>query len=215
MIEKHFKGTALAKLFNRNNLKVSYRTGRNIKSHIDGSNKSKIRGENTDPAVNCNCRGECPVQGKCGTSNLIYKADVVTEEANNNSKTMSYYGQTTRSFKTRFGEHKYSFSTPKKILNRRGGSASLADQIEEKKNKSELAAYIWKLKEQKKAFKVSWSIVKRAWPYNPGSKQCDLCACEKTFIAMGDPACTLNRRSEVFHKCRSRTKFLLKNFLPP
>ena len=154
-------------------------------------------------------------EGKCGTSSLIYRADVVTEETNNNSKTMTYYGQTTRNFKTRFGEHKTSFSTPKKILNRRGGQATLADQIEEKKNKSELAAYIWKLKEQKRDFKINWFIEKRAWPYKPGSKQCDLCACEKTFITMGDPGHTLNRRNEIFHKCRNRTKYLLKNFLPP
>ena len=64
-------------------------------------------------------------------------------------------------------------------------------------------------------FKINWFIEKRAWPYKPGSKQCDLCACEKTFITMGDPGHTLNRRNEIFHKCRNRTKFLLKNFLPP
>ena len=32
-------------------------------------------------------------------------------------------------------------------------------------------------------------------------------------IALGDPSTTLNRRNEIFHKCRSRTKYLLKNFL--
>ena len=60
-------------------------------------------------------------EGKCGTSSLIYRAHVVTEETNNNSKTMTYYGQTTRNFKTRFGEHKTSFSTPHPKRSSTGG----------------------------------------------------------------------------------------------
>ena len=216
LVDKHFKGTKLAKVFNRGNMKVSYRTGRNIKNHIDGHNKAKLRGETTSTAVRCNCTREpCPVQGSCGSSNLIYRADVVSVEANNNTKTMSYYGQTTRAFKIRFGEHKNTFNTPKKILNRRGGAASIADQIEEKKNKSELAAHVWGLKKQKKNFNITWRIERRALPYKIGAKNCNLCANEKTCIALGDPDTTLNRRNEIFHKCRNRTKYLLKNFMPP
>ena len=52
-------------------------------------------------------------EGKCGTSSLINRAHVVTEETNNKSKTITYNGQTTRNLKTRFRENKTSFSRPK------------------------------------------------------------------------------------------------------
>ena len=90
----------------------------------------------------------------------------------------------------------------------------MADQIEEKKNKSELAAYIWKLKEQKKTFKVSWSIVKRAWPYNPGSKQCDLCACEKTFISMGTQPAPSTAEVKFSTNAEAEQNSYLKAFCP-
>ena len=193
LVDKHFKGTQLQKLFNRNNMKVSYRTGRNMKTHIDSLNKSKLRGGGPSMPARCNCKKEpCPVQGICGTSNIIYRADVTSKEPNNNTKTMTYFGQTTRAFKTRYGEHKNTFSTPKKPLARREGTASIADQIEEKKNKSELAAHVWQLKEQKKEFNIRWKIERKSVPYVNGAKACNLCADEKTSICLGDPSCTLN-----------------------
>ena len=99
---------------------------------------------------------------------------------------------------------------------RRGGKiATIEDQIEEKKNKSELANYVWKLKQLKKNFTIKWKIEKKAQPYRKGARYCNLCALEKTCIALGDPSSTLNSRNEIFHKCRSKTKFTLQNFLPP
>ena len=149
MVDRHFKGTKLGKLFNRNNLKVSYRTGRNIKAHIDGHNKSKMSGDQIAETLRCNCREQCPLGGRCGTKNVVYKAEVKSVEANNNT-IKTYFGQTMRTVKERITEHKYSFSTPKKALNRANGRiATIQDQIEEKKNKSELACHIWKLKQRK------------------------------------------------------------------
>ena len=49
LIDRHFGGDPeLHKLFNRNNIKVSYRTGRNIKAKIDGHNNTKLRTGNAE-----------------------------------------------------------------------------------------------------------------------------------------------------------------------
>ena len=131
------------------------------------------------------------------------------------SKAMKYWGQTKNEVKKRVEQHRYSFSTPKKVLNRKGTLVSIAEQIEEKKTKSELAAHVWKLKEKKIDFHIDWKIEKKAFPYKIGSKDCNLCSWEKTCIAGADPSTTLNSRNEIFHKCREKTRFKLKNFLPP
>ena len=127
---------------------------------------------------------------------------------------MSYTGQTSRCFKERLSEHKNSFSTPQKILNRNGKLVQIEEQIEEKKCRSELANYVWELKQKKKNFTISWQILKKSFPYHQGSRYCDLCANEKTSISLSDPATTLNSRNEIYHKCRQKVKFKLSNFLP-
>ena len=117
----------------------------------------------------------------------------------------------------------YSLNTPKKELIRKDkktGESKLVtikEQIEEKKDKSELANYVWSLKEQGKKFSLEWSIVKKAFNYKNGQRFCDLCATETTLIALGDPASSLNKRSEIFHKCRYKARFKLQAFLnrPP
>ena len=100
-----------------------------------------------------------------------------------------------------------SFSTPLKDKPQN----SIQQQIEAKKAKSELAAHIWALKEAGTPYTISWHIQKKGHPYTNGNKQCDLCAWEKTFIALGDPATTLNSRNEVFYKCRNQRNFILDN----
>ena len=90
---------------------------------------------------------------------------------------------------------------------------SIEEQIQEKKNKSELAAHAWKLKEKKQNFKIEWKIEKKSNAYKNGSRYCNLCANEKTCIALGDPLIILNSRNEIFHKCRTKGKFTLENFL--
>ena len=128
---------------------------------------------------------------------------------------MKYWGQTKNEVKKRVEQHKYSFSTPKKVLNRKGTLVSIQEQIEEKKSKSELASYIWSLKEKGVDFKITWKIEKKAFPYKIGSSDCNLCAWEKTSIAKSNPKTTLNSRNEIFHKCREKSRYKLKNFLPP
>ena len=139
------------------------------------------------------------------------------------AETQKYNGQTGRAFKERYKEHMYSLSTPKKELIRKDKNTgekkvvTIKEQIEERKEKSELANYVWSLKEQGKKFSLEWSIVKKAFNYKNGQRFCDLCATETTLIALGEPATTLNKRSEIFHKCRYKARFKLQAFLskPP
>ena len=82
-------------------------------------------------------------------------------------------------------------------------------------NMALLPVHVWSLKEKKMGFRIDWKIEKKAHPYQIGSKDCNLCAWEKAFIAGADPKTTLNSRNEIFHKCREKTRFKLKNYLPP
>ena len=113
---------------------------------------------------------------------------------------MTYFGQTKGTFKARFQEHKTSFSVQK------NGHT-----------KSELAAYVWKLKKEGGRYTVEWSIKQVGFPYRNEGKHCDLCACEKLSIALGDPDTTLNSRTEILAKCRGKKRFKLSNFykIPP
>ena len=227
MVDQHFpKGTLLHQIFNRSTLKAAYRTGKNVKQIIDAHNKNILsEGQNKEPVAKCNCRSSCPVEGNCQTKNVAYlcKATHTDDNGNPMAETQKYNGQTGRAFKERYKEHMYSLSTPKKELIRKDKNTgekkvvTIKEQIEERKEKSELANYVWSLKEQGKKFSLEWSIVKKAFNYKNGQRFCDLCATETTLIALGDPATTLNKRSEIFHKCRYKARFKLQAFLskPP
>ena len=69
-----------------------------MKAHISSHNRRLLGGEKKENKERCNCRKEpCPVQGNCGTRDLVYDADVL--ELNNNGGTVDvkcYIGQTMR-----------------------------------------------------------------------------------------------------------------------
>ena len=87
---------------------------------------------------------------------------------------------------------------------------SIEQQIAEKEERSELAKYVWKLK--KKGLKpiVKWKILVKARSYSKGSRYCDLCLSEKTFIAIADKR-SLNKRNEMLRKCTHMTPFKLSS----
>ena len=214
MLSKHFRpGSELHKLFNKDNVKISYCTTQNIKRIIDAHNRKLLAGEKTDDLPQqCNClrsrRDNCPLQGKCLTKNLIYRADI-TETSSNT--THSYFGQCMRTFKERYREHCTSLTTPKKERQNSSSVLSIQDQIDTKKQKSELAAHVWKLKEDQKPYKITWHIQRKAYPYRNGMRVCDLCSWEKFYILLGDPKTTVNSRSELFFRCKSQRDCLLNN----
>ena len=165
-----------------------------MKSKIDKHNKSILKPIIEDPSERtCDCRPKdkpnCPLQGNCLVSSVVYKAEVTTP----GTTKKTYYGLTERSFKKRFNEHNSSF------------------RLQSKRNATELSKYVWDLKNKNLQPKVSWSIRAKAFTYKGGSTHCDLCLTEKTIIALSDPASTLNSRTEILGKCRHRFKFTLKN----
>lgn len=190
LIDKHFKGKALGKFFNRSTVKISYCCTPNLDRIISGHN-SRILGKKLTPSVTCNCRQgaqECPLGGKCLVESIVYKADVTSDNT-----TKSYIGLAKTSFKERYNNHTMS-------LNHRQHS-----------NRTSLSKYIWSLRDEKKQYTLAWSILGRAPSYTPVAKQCGLCVSEKTAILVGDNL--LNQRSELLSKCRHRHNYLLNNFL--
>ena len=82
LVAKHFpKGSPLAKIFNRNYLKISYSTTANMAALISAHNKKLLAedGLNDKNRKLCNCKGgvnQCPVRGECLKKNVVYCATV-------------------------------------------------------------------------------------------------------------------------------------------
>ena len=88
---------------------------------------------NTDNQVQCNCRNkdQCPLDNKCLTSSVIYKAQVTT-----NNGTKNYMALTEGTFKQGFSQHKATFKHRKYT------------------NSTELFKYIWKLCDNNQDFNI-------------------------------------------------------------
>jgi hypothetical protein len=186
----------LHKIFNRNNIKISYSCMTNFGQTISMHNKSLLTKQpDQAEAGACNCRNKanCPLPGKCTTEGVIYQATVVTD---NNSSDETYVGLTESTFKTRYGNHKNSFKHAAK------------------RSSTELSKYIWGLKDKNINFNIIWRILKRAQPYSNTSKKCNLCIWEKYFIIYRPQLATLNRRNKLVSTCRHASKHLLSNTNP-
>ena len=78
LLDKHFpKGSPLRKICNRNCVKLSYSTTKNM-SRIIAAHNAKTLSENKDESGQrmCNCRNKeaCPLQGKCLQESVVYEA---------------------------------------------------------------------------------------------------------------------------------------------
>ena len=115
----------LHKIFNRHTLKLSYSCMPNMKSTIASHNKNIL--SNVTPASTqesrdgCNCRNknECPLEGQCLQTNVVYQATVTSE-----TSTESYVGLATN-FRTLLklylrGEH---------ACHRRGRTCSVSGDL--------------------------------------------------------------------------------------
>ena len=159
-----------------------------MKTFINRHNKrilnkhTKRTSPDTDNDRQCNCRqpDKCPTNGKCLTKSVVYQAEVLTTENDVNK----YIGVTTDEFKTRYRNHAKSFNNKKYAT------------------ETELSKYIRKLNEAKKRYTVKWSLIKKVPAYKVGSRRCNLCLEEKLFLLKNKNNNLLNRRSELFTKCR-------------
>ena len=184
LIDKHFpRSNKLHKIFNRNNIKVSYSCTENVDRIIKSHNKKVSSPPLTEPPP-CNCRVKtnCPLNNNCRVSSVVYKCEVTAP----NTEKKVYIGLTERDFKQRYNSHKQSFNNKKYS------------------NSTTLSTYIWKLKEtQHLTPTLHWSIIKRVKSYSNSSKSCPLCLEEKLQI-MEYPYKKelLNKRTEIISKCR-------------
>ena len=85
--------------------------------------------------------------------------------------------------------------------------------LNHKKSATTLSEFIWKLKESKTEYHLSWDVIDRAQPYSAATNRCNLCIAEKYFILKTKPS--LNKRRETFSSCPHRKKHLLQNYQWP
>ena len=166
----------------------------NMASHISSHNKNIIqeskKSQHPNPKM-CDCQvaENCPLNGNCKQSAVIYQADVTREIYNKRI----YIGFTEGPLKERLSNHPTSF------------------KYEQYKNKSKLSSFIWETKNKKQNFEIMWLVIRRSIPYDAGSKKCNLCLWKKFHIITGDKDKLLNERNELITKCRHVDKFLRNN----
>ena len=194
LINKHFGKSELNKYYNRKTIKISYSCMPNMEAVISGHNRKLLNAPvSSQENRTCNCRKgptTCPLKGKCLMQSIVYQADVKED-----TRTSTYIGLASNTFKERFTNHQSSF------------------KHQNQKESTALSKHIWDLKEQRKAHDICWSIAATAPAYNPNSKTCHLCLMEKTLILTSDHPYPLNKRTELLSKCRHRRKYLLSNLV--
>ena len=150
------------KLFNKNNVKISYSCTRNISSIISTHNKSILRKPPPEDTRECNCmdREQCPMDKKCLSKNIVYEA-VITERPAGVEN--DYRGLTSGIWKKRYAVHKQGFN------HRRYSKAC------------ELTKHVWKLKDSNKTFDIKWKILEKVRGRFVGGA-CKLCTTETMLI---------------------------------
>ena len=188
LLDQHFpKCHILHPIINRNGVKLSYSCLSNVRNIISKHNGKVIRGDSNNPPP-CNCDPEmCPVDGKCQATGVIYQATVKHQI----DKVDKYIGLTARKFIERHTEHMRNFEN------------------RNPKNSTSLSRKIWDLQRRNIQYELKWVILQNAKPYQPGSRQCQLCLTEIFYILFKPEETTLNSREEVMNKCRHSNKFKL------
>ena len=193
LVTKHFgNDSKFRTLFNRHNLKVSYCTTRNFKQFIQ-SKKNHVGFE-----AGCSCRDKdnCPLNGSCKTSSVVYEAKV-EYEVDNKRLSKIYIGASQTEFKLRYNNHVCSFRNY------------------HKRKDTSLSNFVWSLKEKNVDYNITWRILRKCRPFANGSAICDLCKSEKWLIwrsTLRDNC--LNRRTELVKGCQHISRFLLHSFKP-
>ena len=196
LIDRHFPSHyKLHKLFNRNNVKISYSCLPNIKSIINAHNRKVLYPSPTIGRRTCNCinTSQCPLQQRCLSNNILYQANITP--LGENSETKVYYGICETTFKLRYANHKKSFSH------------------RNRKSDTELSNEFWRIKDNKHNANITWEILGRHQAYNTSSKRCSLCLNEKLKIALHRDNNMLKRRTEILNKCRHKNKNLLISYI--
>ena len=165
LIGQHFaKSKILHAIFNGDTVMVSYSCTQNmIKSH-----NKKVVNKDVKKLKSCNCRAkfDCPLNGQCQVTDIIYKSTVLSSDKANKVYLETAEGD----FEKRFYNHRKSFNN------------------EVSANDTTLSKYIWELKETSNSSPtLVWSIAKKVLLYCNISKKCLLCPREKLEIIILDP----------------------------
>ena len=99
---------------------------------------------------------DCPLEGKCLQSNVIYQASVTTETSTDWQQALRNISGTTR----------HPFDT----------------RAKEMKQNIQLSKHVWTSQEAKKPFQIKWKVLKKCKPYSNISKKCNLSLHEKFII---------------------------------
>ena len=193
LISKHFPaGNPLRKIFNRNNVKVSYSCTKSVHSIIASHNRSVLQQKpNSSPLCNCHDKPNCPVQKECLQTNVIYQAHVSN---NVNDETRTYIGAAATTFKERFRNHRTNL------------------KYEKYEKATTLSSYCWKLKKEAIVPDVKYSIPHKVLGISRMGF-CRLCLMEQLCIMEHpDKATLLNKRSEIFGHCRHLRRRLIINY---
>ena len=197
LVDKHFsRGNDLGKLFNKNKLKVSYKCLPNIKAKISSHNRhilNKDGANETNGGCNCQRPLECPMDGECSVSDIVYRAKVV-KTGDLRGSGHYYVGMASGRFKTRYNNHTKSFRN------------------EKWENETELSKFVWSLKRKGVDFKVHFQTLSFEKPFKLESGKCQMCLKEKVEIIKNlkeNGPKSINRRWEVFRRCLHRGKHLL------
>ena len=195
LLAKHFPGHhRYHQLFNKNTVKLSYSCMPNMESVLRSHNNQVQNKNNSPEAVAgvtrmCSCRtkSDCPLNGECLKSCIVYKATVSKASGD-----VSYLGVSETSFKDRYYNHTKAFRNKQYAKD------------------TELSKLVWELKDAGEPFSVTWQIAASTKALKRGNGRCDLCSTEKLLIIMAAPGSIINKRDEIVSKCRHRNKFLLK-----
>ena len=182
-------GNPLRKIFNRNNVKISYSTTPNMAKIISEKNGKLLENKQQEKKL-CswtrNKKDQCPLDQKCLSDNIVYQATVIQP----NKQTSTYIGQTSCNFKKRLAVHLQTF----KDINT---------------SQTALSNHIHELKERGITPKVTWKIVDRGKSFTPVTAVCQLCVKEAYYILFKPELATLNSKSEVFSACFHKKSALL------
>ena len=121
----------------KNTVKLSCSCCRNIVSKISFSNRRIINLPPSNLGSNCRNKAYCPLDNKCLTPSILYKAIVSVT----NKPDKKYFGISETPFRDRYRNHTRDFRH-KEYVNNTG-----------------LSKYICKLKDEGKAPSITWNIL--------------------------------------------------------
>ena len=154
----------------------------------------KVLNNTTEIEGSCNCRNKnnCPLDGKCLTPNIIYEAQITSNQLKYKQKI--YIETTETDFKHRFNNHTKSFS------------------LEHYENDTELSKEYWTIKRNHFTPKATWRIITKCATFSTTKRKYYLCLNENLEIASYKGDNLLNKRSDLINKCRHQNKLTLLRY---